>query len=269
MNWKQKVSNKFSNSKSADYWDNLYKGETTTLNQHIFITRKNYSINIVEKNCTKDALILDLGCGAGPVHSQLRDNGYTCFGVDYSQDMLQLAKKNGATSKTMCSSLAQADCENLPFENASFNQVVCLGVISHAQNPQKALQEIDRVMKEDGAALMSFRNSYNQLFWDLARMPMFLITRLFSRNRYGTNKANKMGHPLNPFHIKQMLSHSSKTHLYCKCIGYGPLRFRGKVLLSDKNQILFSRGFQKLFDILGSEKLRFLFADVIIFVYRK
>src|SRR5690625_6109058 len=52
-----------------------------------------------------------------------------CIGIDYSVDMLRLARSNlGAKAVP----LVQAECEKIPLPDASVDCIVCLGVISYA-----------------------------------------------------------------------------------------------------------------------------------------
>jgi SAM-dependent methyltransferase len=47
-----------------------------------------------------------------------------------------------------------ADVTNLQFEDASFDYVLCLNVLEHVYDFQKALDEIYRVLKEDGTGII-------------------------------------------------------------------------------------------------------------------
>ena len=43
-----------------------------------------------------------------------------------------------------------ADAENMPFDNDTFDLVVCQAVLEHVQNPQNIINEIHRVLKKHG-----------------------------------------------------------------------------------------------------------------------
>ena len=47
------------------------------------------------------------------------------------------------------------NCENLHFENETFDHVNCQGVVHHTPNTQKAINEIFRVLKRGGKASIS------------------------------------------------------------------------------------------------------------------
>jgi SAM-dependent methyltransferase len=48
----------------------------------------------------------------------------------------------------------KADICNLPFEDASFDWILCNHVLEHIPNDQKAMQELFRVLKPGGKALL-------------------------------------------------------------------------------------------------------------------
>ncbi|MBQ8184422.1 MAG: methyltransferase domain-containing protein [Lachnospiraceae bacterium] len=50
-----------------------------------------YIINLLQKNGVSEGLVLELGCGTGSMTELLSKAGYDMIGVDYSQDMLELA----------------------------------------------------------------------------------------------------------------------------------------------------------------------------------
>lgn len=50
-----------------------------------------YIIQLLKENNVNDGIVLDLGCGTGNVTGRLSKAGYDMIGVDYSQDMLNVA----------------------------------------------------------------------------------------------------------------------------------------------------------------------------------
>src|SRR3954453_16604187 len=99
-------------------------------------------------------VVLDVGCGTGWYAAGLRRGcrdlaGLTVIGADLSAGMLASARAAGAEP------LLQADAERLPLAAASVDVVVTRGVLHHLPSPQAALAEWKRVLKPDGAVVMS------------------------------------------------------------------------------------------------------------------
>jgi len=61
----------------------------------------------------------------------------------------------------------------IPFPDASFDCVFAIEVIEHVPNPYGAFQEIHRVLRPDGAFVISVPNPYHakELVWNLLRIP--------------------------------------------------------------------------------------------------
>lgn len=108
-----------------------------------------------ELNLPKDALILDLGCGAGTYCRALKKLGYhNIIGLDYSFAVLKKAQK-----KTNNIPLINADIYNLPFKNQTFNHIVCIGVFQALTNEKAALFEIKRILKKGGILILGILNA--------------------------------------------------------------------------------------------------------------
>lgn len=93
--------------------------------------------------------ILDLGSGRGEIVDQCRKKGVDAWGVDFSWEALQLAA-------TFSSFFQQAEAQQLPFRENSFDTVFMLDVVEHL-NPaqlQAALSEVRRVLKPGGQLII-------------------------------------------------------------------------------------------------------------------
>ena len=99
--------------------------------------------------------VLDAACGEGLFLKYAEKRGLRGFGVDISSAALKLARGNVDAAR-----LCQADGESLPFRNGQFAGVACLGSLEHYLHPEKGLQELRRVMSDDGIAALALPNSY-------------------------------------------------------------------------------------------------------------
>jgi len=119
--------------------------------------------------------LLDIGCAAGAEFEPLLARGFQITGVDYSPEMLRLAEQRFGSTHGI--KLCRADAESLPFPDASFDRVVCLGVLEYLSTYDRCLDEIHRVLRPGGVAILS--------------MP----TRV-SLNRFSTTVLNRTAIPL-------------------------------------------------------------------------
>ena len=101
----------------------------------------------------KNAVILDCGCGFGSFYN-LTKNLNTLY-LDFSFNLLKKFENihNLKTNK-IC-----GDVSNLPFKNGSFDLVLCINVLEHIIDYKNALNEIKRVLKNDGIAIFVVVNS--------------------------------------------------------------------------------------------------------------
>lgn len=116
----------------------------------------------------KPKKILDVGCGTGNVLRRLvANNDLSLYGLDISENMIQTARKNLGNK----AELKIGDSEYIPWEEDSFDVVVCNASFHHYPNPEKVLLEMKRVLKRTGTliigdptALVIFRQALNIFF---------------------------------------------------------------------------------------------------------
>jgi ubiquinone/menaquinone biosynthesis C-methylase UbiE len=94
------------------------------------------------------AHVLDFGCGSGLTVQTLTAAGYDALGVDFSPEAIDFGTKKGIAGLSVVSD------ENLPFNDASFDAVLCMDVLEHIADEQRALAEMRRVLKPGGALVI-------------------------------------------------------------------------------------------------------------------
>ena len=111
---------------------------------------------------TRGLKVLEIGCGLGTDGAQFAKAGADYTGVDLTNAAIELARKRfelfGLTGKFQV-----ADAENLDFPDESFDVVYSHGVLHHTPDIDAAVQEIRRVLKPGGRAIVMLyhRGSYN------------------------------------------------------------------------------------------------------------
>lgn len=97
--------------------------------------------------------ILDLGSGDGSFAYQLAKAGAEVIGIDSDELGVKYATENLESKnakKNLTYSFVVASAYQLPFENDTFDAVVCCDVIEHLNEPERMLGEAYRVLKAGG-----------------------------------------------------------------------------------------------------------------------
>jgi 2-polyprenyl-3-methyl-5-hydroxy-6-metoxy-1,4-benzoquinol methylase len=107
--------------------------------------------------------MLDVGCGEGFLLRDASEAGLSPFGVEIVRNALALAR-----ARIPSAGLAQAVGEALPFRNAAFDLVTCIGSLEHFTDPAQGLREVARVLEPDGVALLAVPNA-DFIVWRIGR----------------------------------------------------------------------------------------------------
>lgn len=99
--------------------------------------------------------LLDIACGRGGFLLRARQRGLHVTGVDISEVAIENARR-----RLPGADLRVGDGENLPFEDRSFERVVCLGSLEHFPDPPAGAREMARVLTDDGRALIYVPNLF-------------------------------------------------------------------------------------------------------------
>ncbi len=94
--------------------------------------------------------MLDLGCGSGPHMKLFLPYAHHITGVDYSKQMLDLAKNLLKKQPLAHWSLIYADAAHLPFSNHSFDIIIAMGLLDYVMSPHAVLKECRRVITSNG-----------------------------------------------------------------------------------------------------------------------
>jgi SAM-dependent methyltransferase len=98
--------------------------------------------------------VLDVGCGPGFWARHLSRMGAVYTGIDISSRSAGLAKRS-LEIFGLSGTVVNGNAESLPFEDESFDAVVSEGVIHHTPNTQACIDEIYRVLRPGGSAVVS------------------------------------------------------------------------------------------------------------------
>lgn len=101
----------------------------------------------LDKYIDKDEKVLELACGTGQLSFRMANKVESWIATDFSENMIKEAEKRNSEGDV---NFAVADATNLAYEDESFDAVVIANALHIMPDPDKALDEIHRVLKKDG-----------------------------------------------------------------------------------------------------------------------
>ena len=148
-------------------------------------------VSFVFKNFKKGSTILDLGCGAGRHLKFLAENGFECYGVDYSENGVKASELLLLEHK-LKANLQVASAHKLPFESDFFDGILCYGILLY--NPkeviEEAIKEMYRVLKKGSKVYLHLRGTEDYRFVNGEKLNEYeAIVKETNPNRpaYGEN----------------------------------------------------------------------------------
>lgn len=125
-----------------------------------FEVEKKHWLMVVRRMVVEDSLkaysekkpdkmkVLDFGCGSGILVDELSRKGYQSYGLDISEEAIKFGNLQGIKN------LGIIDSHKIDFPDNTFDAVVTLDVLEHLEDEEWALNEISRVLKPGGTAVV-------------------------------------------------------------------------------------------------------------------
>ncbi|UTH49591.1 3-demethylubiquinone-9 3-O-methyltransferase [Loktanella salsilacus] len=101
--------------------------------------------------------VLDLGCAGGFMAEALAERGAHVTGIDPASDAIDAARDHARAGKLRIAYDVGVG-EALPYDDASFDAVVCVDVLEHVADLHRVLSEIARTMRPGGLLLFDTIN---------------------------------------------------------------------------------------------------------------
>ena len=131
------------------------------------------------KKMNPNGILVDLGCGAGNLIIRIAKKfpELDLKGVDISTEILehakQRAKKNEVENKI---EFKKGSVQELPFSDNSIDIIVSSLSLHHWENPSKAFNEINRVLKNDGKFLIfDFRRDTRKICYGFLKFATKVV----------------------------------------------------------------------------------------------
>jgi GT2 family glycosyltransferase/2-polyprenyl-3-methyl-5-hydroxy-6-metoxy-1,4-benzoquinol methylase/glycosyltransferase involved in cell wall biosynthesis len=151
-----------------------YPGQTQHAHHHRYI----FAVPFCEGKT-----VLDVACGEGYGTNLIGTVAASTVGVDIDESIIEFARRNHGAARLhfLC-----APARNIPINNKNFDVIVSFETIEHFSEHDEFLQEINRLLKDDGLFIISSPNR-----------DIYTV-----RNKY-----------CNPFHMKELDLHQFERSL--------------------------------------------------------
>lgn len=152
----------------ADEYDERIPG-FTTIDGRFTETEMTFVMGKIEPSDE----VLDMGCGTGRFTIPLAQKARKVTGLDLSAAMIAKAREK-AEQAGLNVDFRESDMENMPFEDNSFDAIVCMLALMHIplESRQKVFLEASRVLKPGGSMVISVKNA---IFERLSRADRFAV----------------------------------------------------------------------------------------------
>jgi len=105
--------------------------------------------------------LLEVGVGAGTDFLQWVRAGTKAYGIDLTPLAIEHIRKRLEVYNLTAEDVRVGDCENIPYEENTFDIVYSYGVIHHTPDTEKALKEIIRVCRPGGVCKIMIYNRHS------------------------------------------------------------------------------------------------------------
>lgn len=232
-------------------WRDVY--DRSDLSGLIHRERQSTALAMLKKvQLSQSSRILEVGCGAGLTTVLLAKSGYRVVGIDTVQSMLDLANQQITVAGVRDSvELIQMDAYEMCFPPNEFDLAVAIGVVPWAENPERAIGRMARVVRPGGYLLLTSDNQWclNHIVdprcfpglrvvrWKIADLLQYMDIRPISRPRYQYYSISK---------VHAMLSLAGLQPIESVTVGFGPFTLFNIRLLSDSTGIKVHEKLQSL-----------------------
>lgn len=230
------------------YWDGVYS--EADLQGVIYQQRQIAVLELVDAaGLGAGASVLEIGCGAGHLTAELARRGLSVRAVDASPGMVrstaELLRERGLDRDV---TVAVADVHELPFDDASFELVVAIGVLPWLHSPGDAVVEMARVLRPAGRLVVTADNRMRlSTFTDpramLAHSP---LKHAYRRLRRRPSMA--MSRLDSPRAVARLLARGQLRRQAGRTVGFGPLSLFGRPVLEGKLGVRLNNRLQAMAD---------------------
>jgi ubiquinone/menaquinone biosynthesis C-methylase UbiE len=191
--------------------------------------------------------VLEIGIGQGADSIQMVKRGANYFGIDLTDVACCRVKERFSSFNLPYKEILTADAENIPFKNDFFDIIYSHGVIHHSPNIKVIVDEIHRVLKPGGTAIIMLyhKNSFNY-YLSIAffrRIGLLLLLIFPFLSKVVQKLANEPKERIDQHRNSLIKNGISYLHMknFIHCSTDGPLNIYSSVWTKNSAHRLFSK----------------------------
>lgn len=158
-----------------DYYNNFAEEEKNRLSNAYCKIEFLNTLKIISKYFPSNGQILDIGAGPGVYSIELAQKGYDVTLFDLSQNLLDIAKVKMEQKGFFDNSYICDDARNIhQFDSNSFDGILLMGPLYHViseNDRQKILDNVYRILRPNGIAIIAYLNSWGVIRAGLNEFP--------------------------------------------------------------------------------------------------
>jgi ubiquinone/menaquinone biosynthesis C-methylase UbiE len=105
--------------------------------------------------------VLDIGCGDGSISLPLLDFRKSVTLLDLSKNMLSIAQSKVRSEFTSNVEVRNEDFMTASFDPASFDLIICVGVLAHVDSPDEFISKVAMTLKPGGHLILEFSDAFH------------------------------------------------------------------------------------------------------------
>ncbi len=172
----KKATADFFEKAAGSYYEERY-GDRRDINTFGMLNRLDTVLRLLDDYGVSGGVCLDMGCGPASVYEPLDERGYKYVGLDIAHSMLVEGRERCVRDGDDEPLLLSGDVSQTPFADAHFDVVLAMGLMDYLDDESRYYQEIRRIMKPGGIAIITYSNkrSYASFVRACARPILKLV----------------------------------------------------------------------------------------------
>lgn len=115
--------------------------------------------DLVDQAVARGSDVLEIAPGPGFLSIELAKRGFSVTGVELSPDFVEIETRN-AKNEGVSVNFRQGNASALPLQDETFDFIICSAAFKNFSEPLKAMEEMYRVLKPSGIALIIDMNRH-------------------------------------------------------------------------------------------------------------